>query len=66
MITREALRELASFHSPQQGAVSFYFQPTRPRDQSHRDEGILIRDLLKQAQRDARYAARKAKAKIKR
>lgn len=58
MITREALRELASFHSPQQGAVSFYFQPTRPRDQSHRDEGILIRDLLKQAQRDAERSGR--------
>ena len=58
MITREALRELASFHSPQQGAVSFYFQPTRPRDQSHREEAILIKDLLKQAQRDAERAGR--------
>ena len=58
MITREALHELASFHSPQQGAVSFYFQPMRPRDQSHREESILIKDLLKQAHREAERARR--------
>ena len=59
MITREALHELASLHSPNQGAVSFYFQPVRPRDQSHREESILIKDLLKQAQRDAERGGRK-------
>jgi hypothetical protein len=63
MITREALRELASFHSPEQCAVSFYFQPQRPRDQSHRDEAILIKDILKQAQRDAERAGRKGAAR---
>lgn len=59
MITREALRELASFHSSEQPCISFYFQPLRPRDQSHRDEAILIKDIVKQAQREAERAGRK-------
>jgi hypothetical protein len=59
MITRDALRELASFQSPENGAVSFFFQPTRPRDQSHRDETILIKDIVKQAQREAERGGRK-------
>lgn len=63
MITREALRELASFRSLEQCAVSFFFQPERPRDQSHRDEAILIKDLLKQAQREAERAGRKGAAR---
>ena len=63
MITREALRELASFNSPEQSCVSFYFQPLRPRDQSHRDEAILIKDILKQAQREAERAGRKGAAR---
>ena len=63
MITREALRELASFHSPEQSCVSFYFQPLRPRDQSHRDEAILIKDIVKQAQRDAERVGRKVAAR---
>lgn len=63
MITREALRELASFNSPEQSCVSFYFQPLRPRDQSHRDEAILIKDIVKQAQREAERAGRKGAAR---
>lgn len=59
MITREALRELASFNSSEQSCLSFYFQPLRPRDQSHREEAILIKDIVKQAQRDAERAGRK-------
>src|ERR1051325_754694 len=63
MITREALRELASVNSPGQSCVSFYFQPLRPRDQSHRDEAILIKDIVKQAQREAERAGRKGAAR---
>lgn len=63
MITREALRELASFNSPEHSCVSFYFQPLRPRDQSHRDEAILFKDIVKQAQRDAERAGRKDAAR---
>src|SRR5436853_512380 len=52
MITREILRELAAFRSPDQTAVTFYFQPVPPPDQSHRDEAILVRDLAREVQRN--------------
>jgi peptide subunit release factor 1 (eRF1) len=57
MIDRDVLRELAAFHSPEQAAVSFYFQPQSPRDQSHREETILVRDLVREAQRNGHGAA---------
>jgi peptide subunit release factor 1 (eRF1) len=53
MMTREELRTLAAFESPEHGAISFYFQPWKPRDQSHRDESILVRDLVRAAEREA-------------
>jgi len=53
MISREALRRLAEFQSPKDSAISFYFQPQTPQDRSHRDEAILIKDLVKQAQHEA-------------
>lgn len=53
MITREALRELAEFKSPDASAVSFYFQPVRPQDKAHRGEAILIKDMLRDALRSA-------------
>jgi peptide chain release factor subunit 1 len=63
MITREALRELATFNSPEQCCTSFYFQPLPPRDQSHRGEAILIKDIIRQAQREAERAGRKGAAR---
>ena len=51
MISREALRELAAFESPEQGAISFYFQPRTPRNLAHREEAILIKDVVRDAQR---------------
>ena len=30
MITRDDIRELANFHSPEGCAVTFYYQPTTP------------------------------------
>lgn len=53
MISREALRRLAEFQADNESAISFYFQPGRPADKSHRDEAILIKDLVRNAQREA-------------
>src|SRR3989442_12124748 len=49
MISREELRQLASFEcqSPNEIAISFYFQPSTPQDQSHREEAILVKDLVR-------------------
>lgn len=50
MITREALRRLAEFQADDDSAISFYYQPTTPSDKSHREEAILIKDIVKSAQ----------------
>src|SRR3989442_5637835 len=49
MISREELRQLASFEcqSPNEIAISFYFHPSTPQDQSHREEAILVKDLVR-------------------
>jgi hypothetical protein len=49
MITRETLREIAAFQSPVHDAVTFYFQPAVPQDKSHRQEAILVKDLVRNA-----------------
>ncbi|MBV8205926.1 MAG: hypothetical protein JO041_03975 [Acidobacteria bacterium] len=51
MITREALIELAEFRADEESALSFYFQPQVPADKSHRDELILVRDMVKELAR---------------
>lgn len=51
MITREELRQLAQFESADGCAISFYFQPQTPQDKSHREEGILVKDLVREALR---------------
>jgi hypothetical protein len=48
-ITRDQIRELASFEDSQSGAVSFYFQPSTPRNKAHREDTILIKDLAREA-----------------
>ena len=50
-ITRDQIRELASFEDSQCGAVSFYFQPSTPRNKAHREDTILIKDLAREALR---------------
>lgn len=50
-ITREELRELAEFQDEKSCAVSFYFQPTTPRNKAHKEDGILIKDLAREALR---------------
>lgn len=49
MITREAIRELAQFESEEGCAITFYYQPETPQDQSHRQEAIFVKDLVRAA-----------------
>jgi peptide subunit release factor 1 (eRF1) len=53
MITRQQLIELASFESGGSDAVTFYFQPARPQDKSHRAEAIQAKDMVRSALRAA-------------
>jgi peptide subunit release factor 1 (eRF1) len=53
MITRADIRELANFHSPEGCAVTFYYQPATPANRSHRDEAIMVKDLVNHALRAA-------------
>src|SRR5690242_18864480 len=53
MITREEIRQLAQVESPTSSAISFYFQPWTPQDKSHREEAILIKDLVREVLRKA-------------
>jgi peptide subunit release factor 1 (eRF1) len=49
MISREELRQLAEFECrhPNEFAVTFYFQPSTPKDKSHREEVIEAKDLVR-------------------
>lgn len=53
MITREEIRHLANIDSPNGCAISFYFQPQVPQDKSHRQEAIVVKDLVREALRRA-------------
>ncbi len=53
MITREDLRQLAQIESPEGCAVSFFFQPQTPHNKSHKEEVILVKDLVRNALRAA-------------
>jgi peptide subunit release factor 1 (eRF1) len=53
MVTREELRRLAELEITPAAAVSFYFQPQRPQNKSHREEAILVKDLVRDALRNA-------------
>jgi len=48
-LTREQIRELASFQDEKSCAVSFYFQPSTPRNKAHKEDAILIKDLAREA-----------------
>ena len=52
MITRDDIRELANFRSPEACAVTFYYQPQTPPNKSHREEVILVKDMIRGALRD--------------
>src|SRR5579872_5717733 len=51
MITREQIHELAQFEDSENCAISFYFQPTAPRNKAHKEETILTKDLIREALR---------------
>jgi peptide subunit release factor 1 (eRF1) len=51
MITREQIHELAQFEDQEACALSFYFQPTAPRNKAHKEEAILTKDLAREALR---------------
>src|SRR5438309_10628435 len=60
MISREELRELAEFEcqTPNELAISFYFQPGTPKDKSHREEAILAKDLVRKTLQELQLNAR--------
>ncbi len=58
MITRDQIHELAQFEDQGACALSFYFQPTAPRNKAHKEEAILTKDL-------AREVLRQLESKIK-
>ena len=54
MISREDIRALAEFQgSGADCAISFYYQPERPSNKSHRPQSILAKDLVRQALHEA-------------
>lgn len=50
-ISREQIRELAEMQDEKSCAVSFYFQPSAPRNKAHKEDTILIKDLAREAMR---------------
>lgn len=67
-MTREQIRELAEFHEQNSCAVSFYFQPSAPRNKAHKEDTILIKDLAREAMRALESKGKKdcARADIER
>ena len=64
MITREDIRELAEFQGDDADcAISFYFQPLPPSNRSHREQAILIKDLVHQALRATERSGRNGSAR---
>jgi peptide subunit release factor 1 (eRF1) len=49
MISREELRRLAEVEAHDETAISFFFQPRTPRNKAHREEQILLKDLVHSA-----------------
>lgn len=50
-ITREQIRQLAEFEDAQSCSVSFYFQPSTPRNKAHKEDAILVKDLAREVLR---------------
>jgi peptide chain release factor subunit 1 len=62
-ITREQIRELAEIEDPTSCSVSFYFQPSTPRNKAHKEDTILIKDLAREALRVLESKGQQQKAK---
>ena len=58
-ITREQIRELAEFQDEKCCAVSFYFQPSAPRNKAHKEDVILVKDLAREALRSLESKGKK-------
>ncbi len=65
MITREQIHELAQFEDQGACALSFYFQPTAPRNKAHKEEAILTKDLAREALRQLEAKSTTSKNKEK-
>ena len=63
MITRDDIRELANFDSPEACAVTFYYQPATPLNKSHRQDSIQLKDLVRNALREAEKKGRNGHAR---
>ena len=54
MMTREDIRELASFQAqPEACAITLYFQPRTPQNRAHKEDAIVAKDLVKRALQEA-------------
>jgi peptide chain release factor subunit 1 len=62
MITREQINELAQFEDHDSCALTYYFQPTTPRNKAHKEEAILTKDLAREALRHLESSRLEAKA----
>ena len=58
-ISRVQIRELAEFQDDKHCAVSFYFQPFTPSNKAHKEDAILIKDLVREALRNLEGKGRK-------
>src|ERR1700727_912564 len=58
-ISREEIRQLAEFQDAKCCALSFYFQPSTPRNKAHKEDTILIKDLAREAVRNMESKAKK-------
>src|ERR1700727_1846905 len=65
MINREQIHELAQFEDHENCALSFYFQPTSPRNKAHKEEAILTKDLAREALRQLESKRLEGKGKDK-
>ncbi len=63
MITREQIHELAQFEDQGACALTYYFQPTTPRNKSHKEEAILTKDLVRDTLRQLENKSNGSKRK---
>src|ERR1700684_4607401 len=62
-ISREEIRQLAEFQDAKSCALSFYFQPSTPRNKAHKEDTILIKDLAREALRSLEKQGSKESAR---
>ncbi len=63
MITREQIYELAQFEDRESCALSFYFQPTTPRNKAHKEDAILAKDLAREVSHQLESKGKSAAAR---